>query len=80
MPRTIEARFTLAVLAYVAFQVVLRLIIGRSLELDEAEAFYQSRHLAWGYGPQPPLYFWLQWALFQVFGPGLLALALLKAA
>jgi 4-amino-4-deoxy-L-arabinose transferase-like glycosyltransferase len=79
VPRSIEARFTFAVLAYAALQVVLRLLIGPSLELDEAEAFYQSRTLAWGYGPQPPLYFWLQWGLFRVLGPGLLALALLKA-
>ncbi|EYD73518.1 hypothetical protein Rumeso_04639 [Rubellimicrobium mesophilum DSM 19309] len=80
MPKGIEARLTLAVLAYAALQVVLRLLIGPALELDEAEAFYQSRHLALGYGPQPPLYFWLQWGLFRVLGEGLLALALLKEA
>ena len=79
MPKSIEARFTLAVVAYAALQVVLRLLIGPSLELDEAEALYQSRRLAWGYGPQPPLYFWLQWGLFRVVGEGLLGLALLKA-
>jgi 4-amino-4-deoxy-L-arabinose transferase-like glycosyltransferase len=67
------------VVAYAAVQLVLRLLIGSSLELDEAEAFYHARRLAWGYGPQPPLYFWLQWGLFQLVGEGLLALALLKA-
>nr|WP_256371815.1 glycosyltransferase family 39 protein [Rubellimicrobium sp. CFH 75288] len=47
--------------------------------MDEAEAFFHARQLAWGYGPQPPLYFWLQWVLFQIFGESLLALAVLKA-
>jgi len=79
VPKSFEARFVLAVLAYVCLQVLVRLWTGPSLELDEAEAFYQSRHLAWGYGPQPPLYFWLQWGLFRIFGPELFALALLKA-
>ena len=78
MPKSIEARLIFAVLAYAAAQVGMRLVIGPSLELDEAEAFYQSRELAWGYGPQPPLYFWLQWGLFHILGEGLLALAVLK--
>ena len=79
MPKSMEARLILAILAYAAVQVAMRLLIGPSLELDEAEAFYEARHLAWGYGPQPPLYFWLQWGLFQVLGEGLPALAILKA-
>jgi hypothetical protein len=68
MPRTVEGRLVLAVLLYFGVQLVLRLLIGPSLELDEAEAFYHARGLAWGYGAQPPLYFWLQWGLFQIVG------------
>lgn len=65
--------------AYVLAQMVARLLIGTSLELDEAEAFLHGQHLAWGYGPQPPLYFWLQWAFLQAFGNTLLGVAALKA-
>ncbi len=57
----------------------MRLWIGPALELDEAEAFWFSRNLALGYGAQPPFYFWLQWAMFQIFGETILALAALKA-
>lgn len=74
-----EARWALLFASYFAAQLVLRLLVGPALELDEAEAFWHARRLAWGYGPQPPLYFWLQWALFRVVGEGVLALALLKA-
>lgn len=79
MPRTVGTRFVLLVVGYFALQLVLRLLIGPSLELDEAEAFFHARQLSWGYGAQPPFYFWLQWGLFQVLGKGLFALALLKA-
>lgn len=64
---------------YFLVQVAIRLAFGPALELDEAEAFFYARHLSIGYSAQPPLYFWLQWGLFQVVGEGLLALALLKA-
>lgn len=67
--------------AYVLAQAALRLTIyGPALELDEAEAFWFARDLAPGYGAQPPLYFWLQWLFFRLFGEGVAALALLKAA
>ncbi|MGR3499885.1 MAG: ArnT family glycosyltransferase [Limimaricola soesokkakensis] len=69
-----------AILLWAAAQVAWRFAQGPSLELDEAEAFYHARHLALGYNAQPPLYFWLQWAVFQVAGEGILALALLKNA
>jgi 4-amino-4-deoxy-L-arabinose transferase-like glycosyltransferase len=65
---------------YFLAQVGMRLLFGASLELDEAEAFWFARDLALGYGAQPPFYFWLQWVMFQIFGEGILALALLKAA
>nr|WP_246849627.1 glycosyltransferase family 39 protein [Rubellimicrobium arenae] len=57
-----------------------RWAFGLSLNWDEAEAFFFARHLAWGYGPQPPLYFWLQWGVFQVLGENVLALAVFKNA
>jgi len=65
---------------YLLLQVVIRLLVGPALELDEAEALWFARDLRPGYNAQPPLYFWLQWGFFQVFGEGIAALALLKAA
>lgn len=64
---------------YLLAQVAVRMMVGPALELDEAEAFWFARELAWGYNAQPPLYFWLQWGMFQIAGEGVLALALLKA-
>lgn len=68
-----------AIWGYFLLQAAIRPLYGPSLALDEAEAFWFSQHLAPGYGPQPPLYFWLQWAVLQVIGPNLWALSALKA-
>ncbi len=64
---------------YFLLQALIRVLIGPALELDEAEAFWFARELAPGYNAQPPLYFWLQWAFFRIFGEGIIALSLLKA-
>ncbi len=72
-------RFWLCLFAgYFLFHVILRLATGGALGLDEAEILLDARHLDWGYGPQLPLYAWLQWAVFQIAGPGLVGLSLLK--
>lgn len=75
-----DAHWIALFLGYCLLQALARLVSGPALGLDEAEALYHARDLALGYGPQPPLYFWLQWGLFQVLGPGLPALSLLKYA
>jgi 4-amino-4-deoxy-L-arabinose transferase-like glycosyltransferase len=63
---------------YFGWQIVVRLMTSNSAELDEAEQLFLTQQLAWGYGPQPPLYTWLQFPFIAVFGPSILALALLK--
>lgn len=70
--------WVLALAGYFLLQALLRPLYGPALELDEAEAFWFSRHLALGYGAQPPLYFWLQWAVLHLFGETLFALSALK--
>ncbi len=65
---------------YYLLHVVLRVATGGSLGLDEAEIFLDARHLEWGYGPQLPLYAWLQWGIFQITGLSILGLSLLKNA
>lgn len=66
--------------AYFAAQAALRILLGGALEVDEAEMLVLARHFAPGYGPQLPLYNWMQAAAFAALGPGTAALALLKNA
>ena len=72
------ARFLLATFAYFFAQFLLRLTHSGALGLDEAEQFAAAQSLHWGYGPQPPLYSWIAYGLFNLFGPSVFALALLK--
>ncbi|WP_417226571.1 ArnT family glycosyltransferase [Amphritea sp.] len=66
-------------LGYVLVHLLIRLAMGGTLELDEAEQLILGQQLAWGYNTQPPLYSWLQWSFFQLFGEGIFALTLLKS-
>jgi len=72
------SRFLLILAAYFLVHVVLRVTSAAVLDLDESEAVLSFQHLQPGYGTQPPLYFWLQWLMFSVFGINLLALSALK--
>lgn len=77
-PRT-APRLAAAVLAYFVLQFVLRVAgPGWGVEKDEAEQLLWTQQLALGYGTQPPLYTWLQAAVFALTGPGIAGLALLK--
>ncbi len=67
-------------LAMTAAHVVVRVAVSPALKWDEAEQMLWSQQLALGYGSQPPLYTWLQWAVNGLVGPSVLALALLKQA
>jgi 4-amino-4-deoxy-L-arabinose transferase-like glycosyltransferase len=59
--------------------VFLRLFFSQTLQVDDAEQIRHAQYLLLGYPiPQPPLYSWLSWGMFQIFGTGLLALTLLK--
>ena len=70
--------FLLVLAAYFLLQVVLRVSSPAVLDLDEAESILTSRQVQLGYGSQPPLYFWLQWLMFSLFGINVLALSLQK--
>ena len=64
--------------AYLLASLLIRVFISGGLELDESEQVVLSQVLRWGYGPQPPLYTWLQALFFGIFGTGIFALSLLK--
>jgi 4-amino-4-deoxy-L-arabinose transferase-like glycosyltransferase len=70
--------FLLVLAAYFLLQVVLRVSSPAMLDLDESESILRSQHLQPGYGSQPPLYFWLQWLMFSIFGINILALSVQK--
>lgn len=73
------ARWILPLLAgYFAVQFALRLTLAGALETDEAEMVLLTPGFRLGYGPQLPLYGWLQAASFAVFGVNTFALALVK--
>lgn len=71
-------RFLLVVAAYFLLQVMLRASSPAVLKLDEAESVLSFQHVRAGYGSQPPLYAWLQWPLFFLFGVNTFALSVLK--
>lgn len=72
--------FLLAVAVYFLLQTLTRISLSDSLDMDEAEAVLWFQEARLGYGTQPPLYAWLQWLMFSVFGVNILALAALKNA
>lgn len=73
------ARIFLGLLAaYFTLQLGLRLAIGGALETDEAEMVLLTPGFRLGYGPQLPLYSWLQAASFAIFDKTTFALAILK--
>ncbi len=75
---TPATRFLLALAAYFLLHVLVRIAFSDSMELDEAEQYLFSQWLHWGYSSQPPLYTWLQKAVFSVLGDSIIALALMK--
>jgi 4-amino-4-deoxy-L-arabinose transferase-like glycosyltransferase len=64
--------------SYFTLQLLLRLVVSSSLDLDEAEQAVLSQKSSWGYSTSPPLYTWIQIFFFWVFGPSVVAISLLK--
>ncbi|MCV3768375.1 glycosyltransferase family 39 protein [Rhizobium sp. TRM95796] len=77
----LEHRFShlvLLIAGYFLVNAAVRLMLPASLELDEAQQMFFSQWLAAGYDSQPPLYNWLQYGVFALIGPSVLALTLTK--
>ena len=77
-PTQIDYRWPLLFLAYFSLQILSRTIVGGGLGIDEAELMLTAQTLKWGYGTQPPLYSWIQYGLFSLFGETIFSLSLLK--
>lgn len=71
-------RLVLVLGGYFLAHTVARALGSDSFELDEAELILVGQSLQWGYSGQPPLYHWIQGAVFAALGPGLVGLALVK--
>ena len=66
---------------YLIFHILTRLLGSETLQVDGAEQIRHAQELLLGHPiPQPPMYSWLSWTMFQIFGTGLFALTLLKYA
>ena len=73
------ARFALLIAAVLTIQIALRLLMMAAASQDDAEQLILAQGLAAGYAPeQPPLYTWLVVAAQALFGPGLLAVLVVK--
>ncbi|MBO1923732.1 glycosyltransferase family 39 protein [Thiomicrorhabdus sp. 6S3-12] len=66
-------------LIYFSFNAVTQYLISGVADKDQAEQLLFAQDFLLGYGPQPPLYSWIAFALFQVFGEKLIVLLLMKA-
>jgi 4-amino-4-deoxy-L-arabinose transferase-like glycosyltransferase len=79
-PSSIGLKLLLCLGAYFTLHVITRVLLSHNLQLDEAEQLIVTQDWRLGYGSQPPLYNWLQKALFSLFGANVLSLSLLKNA
>ncbi|HLF59326.1 MAG TPA: glycosyltransferase family 39 protein [Alphaproteobacteria bacterium] len=72
----------LALLAcYIALHFALRLALSPTVGVDDVAEGLFAQSLQWTYYPrQPPLYTWLLWGSFRLFGVTVAALAFLKYA
>lgn len=69
---------TWALALYFVAQTVVRISISSSVRIDEAQQFVVAQWLAWGYDAQPPLYNWLQYGVFEIFGTSVASFVVLK--
>ncbi|AHG44666.1 membrane protein [Rhizobium leguminosarum bv. trifolii CB782] len=63
---------------YFLLNIVLRISLPHTLDLDEAEQAFYSQYLLAGYGPQPPFYNWIQYAIVSVTGISMWVLSVPK--
>lgn len=77
-PAVSVRRFLILLVVYFGAHVLIRTLLSHSADLDESDQLVLTQKASWGYGPQPPLYTWIQFAFFAVFGTSIFALALFK--
>ncbi len=68
------------ILLYCILWLSLRLLMSRTMELDEAEQFLAARVIALGYSDQPPLFTWILSAAAFPFGLNIVTILAVKYA
>ena len=64
---------------YLVIHFFTRVLFSQTLQVDDAEQIRHAQELLLGYPiPQPPLYSWMSWEMFQIFNTSLFTLTLLK--
>lgn len=63
---------------YFFLHLLIRVMISPNVGLDEAEQLLLTQNISWGYNAQPPLYTWIQYVYFELFGTDIFALSLFK--
>ncbi|MEE4313123.1 MAG: glycosyltransferase family 39 protein, partial [Desulfofustis sp.] len=76
--RLLLEHVVLFIIGYFVLQVLVRLITTPGAVIDESEQLLLTQHFSLGYNAQPPLYTWIQMVFFAFFGPGILAMTVLK--
>lgn len=76
--QNLTLQFLLVLGCYFSLHILLRVLISDSLDYDEAEQAFLGQWLLAGYTEQPPLYTWIQYAFFQLFGKNVFAVSLMK--
>ncbi len=64
--------------AYFLVNLLVRITLPNSLELDESQQVFFAQYLAAGYGTQPPFYNWTYYLVAKLFGSSVATLAILK--
>lgn len=74
----ITQRFPFFIVGYFVLQIIIRLLTTNIAVLDESEQIMLSQYFSLGYNEQPPLYTWIQMAVFKLTGISIFGLSLLK--
>ena len=78
LDRVMTRRPLLVIAGYFLAHAVIRSALPVAPGYDDAAEFVRAQVLAGGYTAQPPLYTWVVWLVFQLTGPSLTALVVLK--
>ena len=73
-----STKFIWLLALYFLLSLAVRVALSGGLELDESEQLLLTQVPRLGYGPQPPLYMWLQYLVFVLFGTSIFSLSILK--
>lgn len=63
-----EITFLLFLGLYFIYNLLIKLLLSSTLEIDESEQAFLSQEFRWGYNQQPPLYTWITILILKIFG------------